>query len=307
MSLNEIESEVVGRLRNGERALPASRLSTGADWLRFGLDAALRAATAIRAIRQRPIDESVQYKPDGSPFTPIEEEIEDDIRRSLEALMPEARFVGEESGGHWSPSGITVAIDPIDGTWAFINRSETFTTSLAVFDSGKVMLGIVVNPSTGELAYSLAGQGARLVQLAMFGEEDVAVDLPLERCTSETLVNVHPARAAGPLLDCLYGAWNRADVRMVKTIGGSPSWSLMEAAKGRFAYVNLWTGRAADPFDLAPGMALVRAAGGEVVDETNKPIDCVGHKGAFIAAVDSRVREKVVDLVAGAIAKNRGS
>ena len=48
MNLNEIESEVVGRLRNGERALPAGRLSTGADWLRFGLDAALRAAAAIR-------------------------------------------------------------------------------------------------------------------------------------------------------------------------------------------------------------------------------------------------------------------
>ena len=37
---------------------------------------------------------------------------------------------------------------------------------------------------------------------------------------------------------------------MLKLSGGSPAWSLLEAAKGRFVYVNLWTSRPADPFDL---------------------------------------------------------
>jgi fructose-1,6-bisphosphatase/inositol monophosphatase family enzyme len=276
------------------------------DWLRFGLNAALRAAVAVRAARQAPIVESVQYKPDGTPFTRFEEEIEDEFRRSLEELAPDVSFIGEESGGQWRCSGIAVALDPIDGTWAFINGSETFTSSLAVFEDGEVVLGIVINPSTGELAYSLAGQGARLVQLTMFGEDDVGVDLPLERSTSETLVNVHPGRAAGPLLDCLYEAWRNSEVRMVKAVGGSPSWSLVEAAKGRFVYVNLWTGRAADPFDLAPGVALVRAAGGDVVDAANIPIEPVGHKGAFIAAVDTGIRKQVVNLVAGMLAEDRG-
>jgi fructose-1,6-bisphosphatase/inositol monophosphatase family enzyme len=251
------------------------------DWLRFGLNAALRAAVAVRAARQAPIVESVQYKPDGTPFTRFEEEIEDEFRRSLEELAPDVSFIGEESGGQWRCSGIAVALDPI-------------------------VLGIVVNPSTGELAYSLAGQGARLVQLTMFGEGDAGVDLPLERSTSETLVNVHPGRAAGPLLDCLYEAWRNSEVRMVKAVGGSPSWSLVEAAKGRFVYVNLWTGRAADPFDLAPGVALVRAAGGDVVDAANIPIEPVGHKGAFIAAVDTGIRKQVVNLVAGMLAEDRG-
>jgi hypothetical protein len=53
-------------------------------------------------------------------------------------------------------------------------------------------------------------------------------------------------------------------------------------------------------------VALVRAAGGDVVDAANIPIEPVGHKGAFIAAVDTGIRKQVVNLVAGMLAEDRG-
>ena len=84
---------------------------------------------------------------------------------------------------------------------------------------------------------------------------------------------------------------------MVKAAGGSPSWALVEAAKGRFVYVNLWARRAADPFDLAPGVALVRDAGGDVVDLANRPIELSGHAGPLIAGIDPGKREQVVGMV----------
>jgi myo-inositol-1(or 4)-monophosphatase len=189
-------------------------------------------------------------------------------------------------------------LDPIDGTWAFINHSDTFATSLSVFHDGKILIGIIVNPSTGELAYSAAGRRARLMQLSLLGEPDVGVDLPLGSTDSALLINVQPSHLAGDLFGRLHRAWKTSDVRMVKAAGGSPLWALVEAAKGRFVYINLWSRRPAEPYDLASGVKLIRCAGGDVVDLANRPVELTGHMGPFIAGIDSCQREQVVNLVA---------
>ena len=297
MMLTSIESDVLKGFRRGERPVLTGRPPSPEGWVRYGLGVALDAGARIRAIRQAKLSDRIRFKADGTPSTREEEEIEDDLRRSLKELVPDAGFVGEEGGGDWKDCGLVVAMDPIDGTWAFMNHSETFATSLAVFEDGEILLGIIFNPSTGEMAYSAAGQTARLVQLSMLGEPDVGVDLPLESSGSALLVNVHPGRPAGALMGEMFRAWNKSDVRMVKAAGGSPSGALVEAAKGRFVYVNLWARRPADPFDLAPGVALVRDAGGDVVDLANRPIELSGHTGPFIAGIDSGNRERVVDMV----------
>mgnify|MGYP001551452619 FL=1 len=297
MMLTAIESDVLKRFRCGERPVLNGRPQSPEDWIRYGLGVALDAGARIRAIRQAKLSDRIRFKADGTPYTRDEEDIENDLRRSLRELVPDAGFVGEEGGGDWKDRGLVVAMDPIDGTWAFMNHSETFTTSLAVFEDGESLLGIIFNPSTGEIAYSAGVQTARLVQLSMLGENDVGVDLPLEPPDVALLVNVHPGRMAGALMGRMFRAWNASDVRMVKAAGGSPSWALVEAAKGCFIYVNLWARRAADPFDLAPGVALVRDAGGDVVDLANRPIEISGHAGPFIAGIDRGHRERVVSLV----------
>jgi fructose-1,6-bisphosphatase/inositol monophosphatase family enzyme len=299
MPLTDIESEILQRHRSGEPLCAGRRPEGREDWVRLGLAAALDAGGRIRAIRQDRLAGTAQFKQDATPYTRVEATIEDDLRSLLRELVPEAAFVGEEAGGEWSESGLCVAIDPIDGTWAFINHSETFTTSLAVFEDGEVLVGIIVNPSTGELAYSAVGQTARLIQLSMLGERDVGADLPLEPPGPTMLVNVHPSRSAGALMGRLFHAWSESDLQMAKAPGGSPSWALVEAAKGRFTYINLWARRAADPFDLAPGIALVRAAGGDVVDAKNRPVELSGHAGPFVAAIDPGQREQAVSIVAG--------
>ena len=88
---------------------------------------------------------------------------------------------------------------------------------------------------------------------------------------------------------------------MMKLTGGSPSWSLLEAAKGRFVYVNLWASKPSDPFDLAAGVLLVRGAGGEVSDLDGNPIDPAAHSGPFVAAIDEAERNNVTDLVRQAL------
>jgi len=91
-------------------------------------------------------------------------EVETLIRDRLAALFPKDGFVGEEHdhalvdsdvGGHW-------VIDPIDGTWCFLNGIGSWCVSLAYERAGKVETGVVYDPMAGELFSARRGGGARL-------------------------------------------------------------------------------------------------------------------------------------------------
>jgi fructose-1,6-bisphosphatase/inositol monophosphatase family enzyme len=84
---------------------------------------------------------------------------------------------------------------------------------------------------------------------------------------------------------------------MVRSTGGSPAWGLLDASKGRYVYANLWADTPSTAFDLAAGVLLVRKAGGEVVDLEGNPIEVLGHRGPFIAAIDDDSRNRIVEIV----------
>jgi fructose-1,6-bisphosphatase/inositol monophosphatase family enzyme len=207
-------------------------------------------------------------------------------------------MVGEETGGTLPESGFAVAIDPIDGTWAFLNGTETYATTLGFFHDHEPFLGMVSNPATGEIGYATSEGTPRLLQLSLFGEADAACALPRPRPEPmPLLVNVHPSRHGSPLITALHEAWSRGEIHMVRSPGGSPAWALLEAAKGAFVYVNGWAKRPAEVYDLVAGVLLVRRAGGEVTDLEDRPIDMLHHHGPFVASIDAASREKVIEIV----------
>lgn len=66
-------------------------------------------------------------------------------------------------------------IDPLDGTNNFFNRVPFFAVSLALAKGSTTIAGVVYNPVTCELFYSIKGSGAYLVR--MVGEKEVRVKL----------------------------------------------------------------------------------------------------------------------------------
>jgi fructose-1,6-bisphosphatase/inositol monophosphatase family enzyme len=257
----------------------------------FGLRLLLEAGRLVRNRRNRVHAMDVEMKVDGSPATRLEAEIEDLLRELLGLASFHATVFGEETGGEVEGAGLTIAIDPIDGTWAFLSDTETYGTTLAFIRESEVELGLVSNPVSGELAYAVRGSGARLLRLSVFGEPDEGFDLPSNESASPALlVNLHPSRDAASLIQNLYGAWERREVAMVRSPGGSPAWALVEAARGNFVYVNRWSGRAAVAYDLAAAGLILEEAGGALVDDQGQPIDLLGHQGLFVAGLD---RERV--------------
>ncbi len=91
-------------------------------------------------------------------------EVETLIRDRLSSLFPDDGFVGEEHahalvdpaiGGHW-------VIDPIDGTWCFLNGIGAWCVSLAYERAGRIEVGVIYDPMAGELFAAARGLGARL-------------------------------------------------------------------------------------------------------------------------------------------------
>jgi fructose-1,6-bisphosphatase/inositol monophosphatase family enzyme len=255
-----------------------------------------------RSLRTIGKGQGATLKDDGSPVTELELTIEVGVREALAVFDPDAVMVGEESGGAMSPDHMTVAVDPIDGTWAFLNHTETSATVFNVFHAGRPYLGILANPVTGEVGYALANGATRLIRLDVFGEEDEAISLPLpDAPVGTTLVNLHPAREG--VASALLAAWGRQDIRSIRSPGGSPAWALLEAARGHFIYVNQWSKKPADPWDLAAGLLLVLGAGGDVVGLDGDTIDPLAHSGPFVAGLGAERLRLVTDIVRASLSE----
>jgi fructose-1,6-bisphosphatase/inositol monophosphatase family enzyme len=294
MSLNRLEQRVVSAFRNGH-SLETDDLSLDQAWVAFGLHRVLGICRSLRTIGK---GEGATLKDNGSPVTELELTIEAGVRESLKEFDPHAVMVGEESGGAMSPDHVTVAVDPIDGTWAYLNHTETSATVFNVFHAGRPYLGILANPVTGEIG------ATRLIRLDVFGEEDEAISLPLpDAPVGTTLVNLHPAREGRRVASALLAAWGRQDIRSIRSPGGSPAWALLEAARGHFIYVNQWSKKPADPWDLAAGLLLVLGAGGDVVGLDGDTIDPLAHSGPFVAGLGAERLRLVTDIVRASLSE----
>lgn len=286
MELNELEKEALAGFRDNQ---PPSVLHIENDlwWLRFSLYAVLNVGRMARAARIDPKSLQKEKKSDGTPATNLEREMEVFVHDLLHQMVPQAVFVGEETGGEFSEEGYVVAMDPVDGTWSFISHLENCATLLTVFRDGEPIVGVVMNPATGEIGYAGRRQPTRLIQLGVSGELDRAIHLPTQKKPGAALVNIHPSQqaAGSSIVQALYGHWQANNIQMVRSSGGSPAWALLEAAKGYYTYINLWSKQPAECFDLAGALLLVRQAGGEVFDKSGKPIRYVGHSAPFIASV----------------------
>jgi fructose-1,6-bisphosphatase/inositol monophosphatase family enzyme len=301
MVVTSTEASVLAALRTGD----ASAIDRGSvepeSWVPFCLLAAARASALVREARAAGVLEDAEAKADGSPLTATDREAERLIREMLAECHSNVAVVGEEDGGEMDAEGLLMAIDPVDGTWAFMAGVETYSTTIAFFQDGTPVLGVVANPATAQIAYSTAAGPARVLSLSAFGEPDRSRVLPERADAGTLLVNLHPTQKGDAVGAALYEAWSNGTIQQVRSPGGSPCWAMVEAARGHHVYVNLWSRRPAKPYDLPAGALIVRGAGGHVVDLEGAEIDAGTHSGPFLAAVDKAALETVASIVRSAL------
>jgi myo-inositol-1(or 4)-monophosphatase len=183
------------------------------------------------------------------------------ILETIQAAFPDHAILAEESGQHHGHSESLWVIDPLDGTTNFAHNLAIFAVSIACVVEGQPLVGIVLNPSSGELFTAVKEQGAFLNNhaIAVSGASAVRDSLlvtgfpyNLEQNTAELMERFKK---------CLLAAQG---IRRL----GSAALDLCYVACGRFD--GFWEENLR-PWDTAAGMLVAQEAGGQVTDFFGRP------------------------------------
>jgi len=80
----------------------------------------------------------------------------------IRAGRPDDGILGEEGADRTGTSGVTWVIDPIDGTVNYLYEIPSYAVSVGVRVGDEVVVGVVVNPVSGEVWTARKGAGAFL-------------------------------------------------------------------------------------------------------------------------------------------------
>ncbi len=201
-------------------------------------------------------DFAVRDKADGSPVTEADARAEAIILAGLHELDRQTPIVSEEAAAarDTPPAGSFWLVDPLDGTKEFIARNGEFTVNIALIHDHQPVLGIVLAPALGRLYAGAAGAGAFV--------EDGGTRRPIAcRRAPPRGLTVASSRSHGDPAALAAFLRGRAVARTL-TAGSSLKFCLVAAGEADL-YPRL--GRTME-WDTAAGDAIVRAAGGSVVD-----------------------------------------
>lgn len=194
--------------------------------------------------------------------TVYDKRIQEELKKRLLALVPDAVFVGEEEEIHASVSkGKAFIVDPIDGTTNFIKDYHCSCISVGMTKDGKRELGIVYNPYLEEMFLAERGKGAFLNGVRIQVSKQ-----PLERGIVLFGTAPYYEDLAKKSFEMAYEYFKKAlDVRR----SGSAAIDLCNIACGR---AELYFELRLSPWDYAAGSLIVEEAGGKVTTVEGAPI-----------------------------------
>ena len=198
----------------------------------------------------------VQTKPDRSPVTTVDHEVNRILNEMQRLEFPQDGWLSEESPD--DPARLTNRrvwiVDPIDGTKALVNRVPEFCISAALIERGAPIVAAILNPSTDELFTAVRGGGLFL--------NGARVTLP-------------PGRDVNPVI--MVSAWELRSGRwsaLAETARCLPMYSIANAlalvAAGRVQAA--FTIEPENEWDLAAGVLLVEESGGFICDALGNPV-----------------------------------
>ncbi|UZP68308.1 inositol monophosphatase [Desulfovibrio mangrovi] len=190
--------------------------------------------------------------------------VEEDLKRRLHAILPEASFLAEESAGTAPLTDLAWIIDPVDGTTNFAHQIPLVASSVGLWHKGRMVLGIVNAPILRECFTAARGQGAALNGQPMYvtGTDNL----------EHALIATGFPYSIRDNVDEIMGWLSKALVtsRGVRRCGAAAV-DFAFVAAGRYdAFYEIDL----RPWDTSAGWLLVEEAGGKVTQlDTNAPFE----------------------------------
>lgn len=116
-------------------------------------------ADALTTARFKALDLHVMSKPDLTPVTDADQQVEEGIRRTLSRVRSRDAITGEEQGTTGSSQRRWI-VDPIDGTKNFVRGVPVWATLISLVVDDEVVLGVVSAPQLQRRWWASTGHGA---------------------------------------------------------------------------------------------------------------------------------------------------
>ncbi len=221
---------------------------------------------------------TVERKPDESPVTAADREVETLLRDRLGSRFPEYGILGEEFGEVRHGADSRWVLDPIDGTKSFIFGVPMFAVLVGLERQGQPTVGVCNFPALGMVFYAERGEGCfRDGQRVHVAEED-------DLSSSLIVCGSHAA----------FETCKRAEGfrRLVGQAFATRTWG------DAYGHCMVADGRAVAmidpivmPYDIIPIIPIVTEAGGTVTDFGGTPWN--GHGEGV--STNGRVLPKIVE------------
>jgi 3'(2'), 5'-bisphosphate nucleotidase len=228
---------------------------------------ALEAGVAVMQVYAG--DSFARRKTDGSPVTEADEAAEKIILARLAAHFPDLPVLAEEaaSKGRTEVRGPAfILVDPVDGTREFLSRNGEFTINIALIVDGIRRAGAVFAPALGKLWFG--GASAWVCNAApgkALPPPSLRRAIFTRRAPEQGLTAIVSRSHSDPATEAFLAG---LPIKERQTAGSSLKFCAVAEGKAdvypRFGRTMEW--------DTAAGDAILRAAGGIVVDPQGHPL-----------------------------------
>ncbi|MFT5662629.1 MAG: fructose-1,6-bisphosphatase/inositol monophosphatase family enzyme [Sulfurimonas sp.] len=226
-----------------------------------------------------------EFKSDDTPISNLDQQVQNYMSKRLKDSF-DIQVMGEEECDSIDESKPYWAIDPIDGTWAFITHENTSAINLSLIDNGEVILGIVFNPFTQEFFQTEKGAKSYIGMLT----------LPLRDNPSVAVVNFKPEREH-PIVKSVNQLFKENKIKKLTSIGGSITYSMCMVAKGAFSNYIAYFNFHANAWDISAAYIIIKNSGGFVTDLEGEEIDPIHHKGYIVASANANARDDFLAMI----------
>jgi myo-inositol-1(or 4)-monophosphatase len=251
---------------------------------------AVRAARAGAAVVSRGLVEEFATEMKGvvDPVTEVDRDAEDAIKTVIASHFPDDAVLAEEGGGaDWRGRRVWI-VDPLDGTVNFVNRIPQVAVSVALWDEGRPLVGVVIDVARDEEFVASLGEGARsngrpirVSQTPLLNDALVATGFPYDR-----------RQYAGAYLAVMEQVMSKA--RGMRRMGAA-ALDMAWVACGRFdGYWEHGGPAGVKPWDAAAGLLLVAEAGGMATDSVGSVNEL--EPSAFVVT-NGKIHEELRQIV----------
>ena len=178
------------------------------------------------------------------------------VVEALTTAFPDDGVLGEEGSARAGGSGRRWIIDPLDGTTNYAHGLPIFSVGIGLEAEGRVILGVVYDPTRDELFAAERGAGAWLNDARLSVSAAATLDTSL--LVTGFPYNIRETRDTNLPEYTAFATRSRAVRRL-----GSALLDFAYVAAGRLD--GYWELRLS-PWDVAAGSILVEEAGGRVTD-----------------------------------------